>query len=163
MRRRLRVGRDSNPDSNPSNPHPQRFESVESKIIESCPPLVMEHYRYRSHDPGKYLRGRGEAETEGFELRDHPIDDKTKKLPAVGMDRDLKVCVLQVDGDHPVTPTNCTENRLVGLHLETSLQYKFVEIRQVYHGPPRARRLPDDKQAAVIPWRGESQLDRSLG
>ena len=31
-----RVGR----DSNPSNPHPQRFESVESKIIESCPPLV---------------------------------------------------------------------------------------------------------------------------
>ena len=26
-------------DSNPSNPHPHRFESVESKIIESCPPL----------------------------------------------------------------------------------------------------------------------------
>ena len=28
-------------DLNPSNPHPQRLESVESKIIESCPPLTV--------------------------------------------------------------------------------------------------------------------------
>ena len=33
------LGEDSNPDSNPANPSFQRFESIESKIIESCPPL----------------------------------------------------------------------------------------------------------------------------
>ena len=48
MRRRPRVGRDS-------NPHPQRFESDESEIIESCPPLVINGHvmlfsvDYRNH------------------------------------------------------------------------------------------------------------------
>ena len=44
----------------------------------------MEHHLYRSHDPGKHLRGCGEAETEGNELINRPTDDKTKEHAAVG-------------------------------------------------------------------------------
>ena len=105
----------------------------------------MKHHRNRSHDLGKHLRASGEAETKSPKLIDCPINDKVKELAAVRMDRDLKVSILQVDVDHPVIFPNGTENQLVGLHLEASLQHKLVQARQIYHRPPRTQRLPHYK------------------
>ena len=74
----------------------------------------MKDDRHKSHDPGEYLKGRGEAKAEGLELIDPAIRNKPEVTTAVGMYRNLKI-----DGNHPVVPKHRTEDRLVGLHLES--------------------------------------------
>ena len=73
--------------------------------------------------------GRGEAKTKHSKLIDRPVHHKAKELATVWMHWNLKVSMLQVDGDHPVTSLNETENRLAGLHLEASLENKLVQMR----------------------------------
>ena len=109
----------------------------------------MENERDRSHDPGEDLWSCGEAKTKCSKLVDLPVYHKPQEATAVRMHRNLKVCILQVDGDHPVTSPNRLENRLTGLHLEMGLMDEPTETGQIYHRPPRARGLPHDKQTAV--------------
>ena len=52
----------------------------------------------RSHDPGEYWRGRGEARAEGLELIDLTIRNKPEVTTAVGMDRNLQIRILEIDG-----------------------------------------------------------------
>ena len=114
----------------------------------------MKNDRHRSHDPGKYLRGHGEAKAEGFELIHLSICNKPEVTTAVGMDRNLQVRILEVDGEHAVVPPHRLEDRLVGLHLDQRKLDEAVEGQQIYHRPPRARCLPHYEQTAVITWRG---------
>ena len=62
----------------------------------------MEKRRHRSHDPCEHFRGRGETEAKNLELIDSAVDDKPQELPAGWMNRNLKVGILEIDGDHPV-------------------------------------------------------------
>ena len=89
-------------------------------------------------------------------LIDLPVHHKTEELTTVQMHGNLKVCILQVYGDHPVAPPNGIEDRLVGLHLEASLKNKLIQPRQVFHGPLRPRGLPHNKKTAVESWTGGS-------
>ena len=113
--------------------------------------------------PGKNLRGRGEAKTEGCELIHQPIRKKPKVTMATGMDRNPSVSILEGEGEHPDSPPQCTEDRLGGPHLEPCRVNEAAEERQVYHRPPQARSRPHYKQRTVIAWSGGSQFDRPLG
>ena len=116
-----------------------------------------------SHDAGEDFRGREQTETEGLELVSPPEGQEPKVPPAPWMIRNLEIGILQVDGDHPVVPLNCMENRLGGLHLERSLEHKPVQEGEGDHWTPRIQRLPHYKQATVKPRGGMSKFDCPFG
>ena len=103
-------------------------------------------------------RGRGQANTEDPELGDLVERNKTKELPALLMNWNLKVGVLQHDGHHPVAPLNSSEDQLIGLHLELGFMVKFVQDKEVYNWSPQIRCPHNNKHAAVISCGGRSQL-----
>ena len=78
----------------------------------------MEKRRHWSHDPCEHLRGSGEAKTESYELVDSAVDNESQKLPAVQVNRNMKVSIFEIDGDHPVKAPDGLQYRLVRLHLE---------------------------------------------
>ena len=71
---------------------------------------MVQNGRNWSHDPYKNLRGCGETETQDLELK-HPAERyKAMVFPALLMDRDLKVGILQAYGKHPIVSLNVTDN-----------------------------------------------------
>ena len=54
--------------------------------------------------------------------------DSSMKTTAVGIYWNLKVRILQIDGDHLVTPPYHTEDRLVGLYLKMRLLDEVIEM-----------------------------------
>ena len=74
----------------------------------------------------------------------HRTPDTTKRRNwRVGMYQDLMVCVLQIDGNHPVVPTYRTEDQLVGLHLEPSLDEETVQVRKASTSQRSSRQQRD--------------------
>ena len=120
----------------------------------------MKHSGNRSHDLGEDLRSSGETKTQRLELVQATKCHKTKKLARIRMYWDLKVGVLLIDGDHPVVAPYRTEDRLVGLHLEPSLDDKTVQVRKVNDRPPRAGGLSDHEETAVVAQRRRGKFDR---
>ena len=107
----------------------------------------------RSHNPGEDLRGRGKTEAKSPELIHPAKSHKPQILARVGMNRDLQVSLLQVDGNHPIPRTNREKDGLDGLHLKMRGSEKTVEMREVDDRTPRPRGLPHHKQTAVKAWR----------
>ena len=122
----------------------------------------MKHGGNRSHDPSEDLRSRGETKTQSLELVRDTERHKMKKLARIGMYRDLKVDVLQIDKDHPGVPPYRKEDLLVGLHLEPSLDDETVQAQKVDDRLPRAGGLPDHEETAVVARRQRGKFDHPL-
>ena len=80
------------------------------EVAKQPDPHTMENEQDRSHDPGEDLWSCGEAKTKSQKLVDLPVYHKPQEATAVWMHRNLKGCIIQVDGDHPVTPPNRLKN-----------------------------------------------------
>ena len=82
------------------------------------------------------------------------------------MDRNLKVSILQIYGDHPVVPPHRTKNRLRSLHPKRSPIHIQVQSGQVDNRPPPPppplRSLDDNEHATVKAWSWRCRLHRTL-
>ena len=65
------------------------------------------------------------------------------------MNRNLKVCVLQVQRHHPIPRTQRLEDRPLSLHVKMRDSNRMVEMGEVYNRPPTPGDLGGYKEAAV--------------
>ena len=65
-------------------------------------PMPVEDGGHWCHNPREDLRRGHETEAEDPELEGLPVQHEAKKTTRIVMNWDLKIRVLQVQGDHPV-------------------------------------------------------------
>ena len=123
----------------------------------------MEESQHRSHHASKHLWSCGQTEAEDLELPGLPYGCEPEILARRRVDRDLKVHILQMYGDHPVVPANRAKNRLRSLHLKRSPIHNQVQGGKVDDWPPTPPlSLGDNEHAAVEAWSWRRRLHRSL-
>ena len=75
------------------------------------------------------------------------------------MDRNLEVDILEIQGYHPISGTDRSENRLGSLHVEMGDVHPAVEAQEVDHWVPPTSDLGSDKETAVEAWGRRRKLD----
>ena len=95
----------------------------------------MEESRHRCHHTSEHLWGCGQTEEEDPELPGLPSGCEREVLARRSVDRDLKVSILQIYGDHPVIPVNSAQNRLRCLHPKRGPIHTQVQGGQVDDQP----------------------------
>ena len=109
------------------------------------------------------MRGCGFIETKGPKLKHSLIDDEAKKFTTVGMNRDLKILVLQVDGDHPIWPSEWSEEptdwTLLGNEFGERTRSDGTSLTWAATSPKPARRrrggcrtLEREEPARLLPY-----------
>ena len=110
----------------------------------------------------EHLRCCGQTEAEGLELPGLPSGCEPAVLARRRVDRDLKVRILQIYGDHPVVLANSTQNRLRCLHPKRGPIHTQIQGGQVDDQPPTPRSLGHNKHAAEESRSWRRRLHRSL-